>query len=317
MIERVLHVVRTMQKKLLLSAVCLLLTTEVSAHPASGIVVDRNGVVYFVYSRHGVMRVEPAGLITNIHADDKGGHWLTVDPRGVWSGANLREYEVVALDAGPANLIFATGGAPLVVGPEGTLYYGSNGDPQQSFPTGAKTVAKVSPRSQPSVFAPQLQEKLGDLKDGITGLAAGADGVIYVATWNGILKLSRSGDIVSIWHPVKSSDCDHDPADHKLENYDSPLLRGLGVDDDNNVFVAATSCHQVLRITPDGHVTSVLKAQRPWSPTGIAIYAKSIFVLEYTNANGPATEGWYPRVRKIDACGHISTLVSIEPDLKR
>jgi hypothetical protein len=74
----------------------------------------------------------------------------------------------------------------------------------------------------------------------------------------------------------------------------------------NNAFVAATSCHQVLRITPDGHVTSVLKARRPWSPTGIAIYGKSISVLEYTNANGPTTEGWYPRVRKIDASGHIS-----------
>src|SRR5271165_2804621 len=55
---------------------CFLLTKAAFAHPASGIVVDAQGRVYFVYTNLGVMRVEPSGKLTNIHKEDKGGHWL-------------------------------------------------------------------------------------------------------------------------------------------------------------------------------------------------------------------------------------------------
>lgn len=57
------------------------------------------------------------------------------------------------------------------------------------------------------------------------------------------------------------------------------------------MYVAATSCHRVLKITPDGQVTSILKSERPWSPTGVAVSGEDIYVLEYTNANGPAEAG--------------------------
>jgi hypothetical protein len=101
------------------------------------------------------------------------------------------------------------------------------------------------------------------LKDGITGLASGPDGSIYVATWNGIVKLKGDGSIAKTVHPVVVKGCDSDPADHYPANASSPLLRGLGVDSRGNVYVAATSCHRVLKITPDGQVTSILKSERP------------------------------------------------------
>jgi sugar lactone lactonase YvrE len=106
-------------------------------------------------------------------------------------------------------------------------------------------------------------------------------------------------------------DCDSDPADHNPANASSPLLRGLGVDSRGNVYVAATSCHRVLKITPDGQVTSILKSERPWSPTGVAVSGEDIYVLEYTNANGPATEGWRPRVRKIARDNTVTTLATV------
>jgi hypothetical protein len=34
-------------------------------------------------------------------------------------------------------------------------------------------------------------------------------------------------------------------------------------------------------------------------------------VLEYTNANGPATEGWFPRVRKIDKAGKVMMVADL------
>lgn len=60
-----------------LSLVCqfFLLPNAAFAHPASGIVVDVEGRVYFVY--RGVMRIDPSGKLTSIH-EDKGGHWLAL-----------------------------------------------------------------------------------------------------------------------------------------------------------------------------------------------------------------------------------------------
>ncbi len=113
------------------------------------------------------------------------------------------------------------------------------------------------------IFSPQLQQRLAELQDGITGLAAGPDGSIYVATWNGIVKLNRDGSIAKILNPVAVKDCESDPADHNPANASSPLLRSLAVDTGGNVYVAATSCHRLLKITPDGEVTSILKSERP------------------------------------------------------
>ena len=57
---------------LVLVSQCFLLTNAAFAHPGSGIVVDAQGRVYFIYSSHGIMRVEPSGKLTNIH-EGKGG----------------------------------------------------------------------------------------------------------------------------------------------------------------------------------------------------------------------------------------------------
>src|SRR5690348_8477975 len=204
-------------------------------------------------------------------------------------------------------------GAPLAIGTDGYLYYATDGSQQEAFPTGALTIARVSHDGEPALFSPSLKQKLAELDDGVTGLASGPDGSIYIATWKGLLVLDRNGSITRIVHPAVVNDCDWDPADHNPINASSPLFRGLGVDSHGNIFVAATSCHRVVKITPDGRVTSILKSERPWSPTGVAVQGEDIYVLEYTNANGPRTEGWYPRVRKSATDGTWKTLLTIPP----
>jgi len=297
---------------ILILSQCFFLTPAAFAHPASGIVIDAQGRVYFIYTNQGVMRIEPSGKLTNIRHEDKGGHWLALDGAGAFSKVTPKQFERITPDGAIPTLIFASGGAPVVVGSDGELYYGSNGSQEDSFPPGANTVARLSAGGRQDLFAPSLKDKLAELKDGITGLASGPDGSIYVATWNGIVKLKADGSIAKIVHPVVVKDCDSDPADHNPANASSPFFRGLGVDSRGNVYVAATSCHRVLKITPDGQVTSILKSERPWSPTGVAVSGEDIYVLEYTNANGPATEGWRPRVRKLAKDNTVTTLVSIE-----
>ena len=292
---------------------CLFLTNATFAHPASGIVVDAQGHIYFIWTNHGVMRLEASGKLANIH-EGKGGHWLALDAGGAFSKVTPKQFERITPDGAVPSLIFASGGAPLVVGVDGDLYYGSNGSEEDSFPPGAMTVAQLSASGRQVLFAPLLKQTLAELKDGITGLASGPDGSIYVATWNGIVTLKKDGSIAKIVHPVVVEDCDSDPADHNPANASSPLLRGLCVDPHGNAYVAATSCHRILKITPDGHVTSILKAERPWSPTGVAVSGDDIYILEYTNANGPATEGWRPRVRKLAKDNTVTTLVTVPPE---
>jgi hypothetical protein len=288
----------------------LFFTNTTFGHPASGIVVDAHGCVYFIYSSHGVMRVESSGALTNIH-EDKGGHWLALDTAGSFSKVTPKQFERITPDGVVPSLIFASGGAPLDVGPDGNLYYGGNGSQENPFSPGAKTVVRLSPKGVQDLFAPLLKQELDALKDGVTGLAAGPDGSIYVAMWSGIIKLKRDGSIVNVVYPVLVKDCDSDPADHNPANAGSPFLRGLAVDSQGDVYVAATSCHRVLKVTPDGKFSSILSAERPWSPTGVAIRDDEIYVLEYTNASGPATEGWRPRVRKIARDGTVTTLALV------
>ena len=53
-----------------------------------------------------------------------------------------------------------------------------------------------------------------------------------------------------------------------------------------------------------------MKAERPWSPTGIAVHGDAIYVLEYPNQMDEKREEWVPRVRKVSRDGKTATLVT-------
>jgi hypothetical protein len=164
---------------LILASQCFFVVNVAFAHPASGIGVDVQSHVYFIYSGRGVMRIEPSGKLTNIH-EDKGGYWLALDADGVFADVTPRQIERITPDGTIPSLIFASGGAPLIVSSDRALYYGSNGLPEDSFPPGALTVVRLSAGGRQDLFAPSLKQELGELHDGITGLASGTNGSIYL-----------------------------------------------------------------------------------------------------------------------------------------
>jgi hypothetical protein len=100
--------------------------------------------------------------------------------------------------------------------------------------------------------------------------------------------------------------------DSRTRFFHSPYLRGLDVTEEGTVYAAVTGCRCVVKITPEGRVETVLKAEQPWTPTGIAVRGKDVFVLEYTNANKPNT--WVPRVRKLGPDGKVAILATVAPD---
>jgi hypothetical protein len=52
------------------------------------------------------------------------------------------------------------------------------------------------------------------------------------------------------------------------------------VDNDGTIYAAAVGCHRVLKISREGKVEVVLKAERLWSPTGVAVRGGNVYVLE-------------------------------------
>ena len=91
--------------------------------------------------------------------------------------------------------------------------------------------------------------------------------------------------------------------------FHSPYLRGLAVTEEGTVYAAVNGCRCVVKITPKGKVETVLKSERPWSPTGVAVGGKHVFVLEYSNTD--KANGWAPRIRKLGADGEVAILATI------
>src|SRR5262249_27530754 len=150
-------------------------TTGAPAHPGSGIVVDPQGQVYFTHSGRGVAKIDAQGRLTYVH-DSKGGHWMCLDPEGRFSRTQPKFFERITPPGVTPALIFADGGSPVAVLRDGHLYYASN---DERMTPGGLQLTRMSPDGKLSLPVPGLRtttEKLG-----ITGLAAGPDGSLYVA----------------------------------------------------------------------------------------------------------------------------------------
>jgi sugar lactone lactonase YvrE len=290
---------------------CALTASQVSAHPSSGIVIDQNGHVFFTDSGGDgfLWKIDPGGKRTLVRKGRlQGLHWLTLDEKGLYSGEDLKKwfdrriipnFGRVAL-SGSRSALLQTDGCPVVVGPDGTLYFAKeNVEISRLSPDGTVTLLNSRVR--------ETTKKFGF----ITGLASSRDGSVYAACPNAILKVKSEGMVTTLVHPTSLKHLTPDldtPGDHE------PLLRGLAVDSRGAIYAAATGFHCVVRITADGKVETVLKAERPWSPTGVAVHDQSLYVLEYTNAESNNHEEWLTRVRKLGSDGKITTLTAISKE---
>jgi hypothetical protein len=268
------------------------------AHPGSGIVVDQQGQVFFQDSAaRTIWKIDSQGKVT-AHNNKIGGHWMALDTKDKFAHSDLKLVERISPDPLNPALLVADGGAPITVNVDNNLYYGVGISSEGKVDVG---MMKISPDDKQEQFAPDFAKSIVNL--GITGLASGPEGIIYAACLTGIFKVTTNGTYTTLVNPLVVKDCDQDAA--------TSFLRGLDVDSDGTVYAAASGCRCLVKITPDGKVATVLKAERPWSPTGVAIHKGDIYVLEYTNANGHLSEGWLPRVRKLSRDGTVTTLATI------
>ena len=114
-----------------------------SAHPASGIVVDPQGQVFFIYSGHGVCKIDTQGRLSYLHRS-RGGHWMCLDSAGAFSNCQPKFFERITPDGVSPAIIFADGGAPLVINNDGNFYYGSNPADGGDMPPGGLSVSRMA-----------------------------------------------------------------------------------------------------------------------------------------------------------------------------
>ncbi len=275
------------------------------AHPGAGIVVDPQGNVYFTHTGRGIGRIDPHGKLTYIY-ESGGGHWMCLDAAGSFAQTQPKFFKRITLPGIRPVLIFADGGSPVAVAEDGALYYVSN---DERMTPGGMHLSRLSTSGEASRVAPELDKITEEL--GITGLANGPGGTVYVACPNAVFKVKTNGTLSTVVNPIEPQDCDVDYPDHN-PNMKLPYLRGLAVDESGTVYAAGTGCHTVLKISPNGAIETILKVVRPWSPTGVAVHRGEVYVLEYTNANGGRDETWAWRVRKIGRDGNVMTLATPE-----
>ena len=68
----------------------------------------------------------------------------------------------------------------------------------------------------------------------------------------------------------------------------------------------------MLKITPDGRITTLLQLESPWAPTDLAVFGDIVYVLEYSHTAGDDRVEWMPRVRKITADGKSTIIMTVD-----
>ena len=288
----------------LLAIILLLVSNEVLAHPGSGIVVDREGNVYFVDTGSGVWKIDRNGKLTRLSGPAY--HWMAIDVDGRLTNATLPYFssgDATVSRVGVDPTLLLASDFPITVGRDGSLYYPwlPAGKQLQVFrlaPSGTTTVFKTLPANTES----------GPLR-WINGTAVGPDGSFYYTENRAVRRITLQGELTTVAVNVTLSGCDSVPG---VETNLGPYLRGLDVDAQGTVYVAATGCGAVLKITADKKVTTVLRTSRPWAPTGVAVSGNDLYVLEYLHTVGDNRREWLPRVRKLTSDGHVVTVATID-----
>lgn len=278
----------------------ILVSTIVYAHPGSGIVIDKNGTVYFTDTGKGVWRIGANGKISYLPAPEF--HWMAIDEPAYFANSpkSFGNYfeRVTPPNSKPALIMCSD--FPLVIGKDGNIYYANTG------PDIAKIICRT-PDGKESVVASNEIFKF------INGIAAGPDGSLYIteasnAKMNTIRKVTMNGTVSTI-----ATYAGQGP-NNELSETEPSYCRGLYVDSTGTIYVAATGSRSILRITPQGKLITILQTTNPWRPTGVAIFHGEVYMLEWHDVKPEKSEvrsAWIPRVRKIGLDGKVTTLATV------
>ncbi len=290
------------------------------AHPASGIVVDRAGQVYFS-DLETIWKLDAQGKLSVVRAGVSGRHVheLMLDEAGNLYGADIsydapRWISAVWQITAPGKFSYLL--APTDNPPPGmSLWRDRQGNMylfEQNNHTKQETLLL---RRTPDGTVTTLAGGRFGFADGqgakaqfssVGGMAWGADGALYLTDGTAVRKVKMDGTVSTLTRALDKQPPAAQPVSMGLH----ASVMGLTVDARNNVYAADYGNRRVLSISPDGRVMSVAHAEAPYSPTGVAIAANGdLYMLEVGFT--PPTTYTGPRVRRLSPDGQIVVLAEI------
>src|SRR5437879_2551033 len=280
----------------------VLFPASIMAHPGSGIVVDRRGEVYFIDTGAGVWKIDLQGKLTQLPGPKF--HWMAIDSDDRFRTTELptgARGDITRVGATPTLLVASD--FPIAISSSGNLYY-------PSYSSGSSLqMMELTPAGRTSVLTNLSAARGGDLRH-VNGLTAGPDGSLYYSEDNAIGRINARGQVSTVIANLTLPTCVSIPGTTR------PMLRGLAADSQGTIYVAASGCGSVLKVSSRGQVTTLLQLQSPWTPTAVALFGSDVYVLEYlqTAASMEPEDrlAWLPRVRRITADGHGSIIASVD-----
>jgi sugar lactone lactonase YvrE len=109
---------------------------------------------------------------------------------------------------------------------------------------------------------------------------------------------------------VASGLIDQDPRDPPHRRGPSMTINrlyGLAVDESGEVFVAYRAGRRVMRVSPEGELETLHESEGRWSPIGVAVHNKAVYVLEVSDKSIEQL-----RVLRIPAEGKAETVVTLD-----
>lgn len=290
---------------------------NVRAHEGWGIVVDRQGQIYFSdIPTNTIWRITREGKL-EAFLSNKHSHALVLGEDGSIYGTQEHHAAAVgsvwriAPDGSFSNVFtpapdFPLNLHPFIIDHDGNIYSTNS----ISFPNQSDKVMLL--RSTPDGNVTVLAGSARGYRDGrgseaqfsgIDGMAWAADGSLYVTDGVRVRRITMDGVVTTLGKGTLT-----------IPSYGEDLM-GLAVSPSGSVYVADYSQRRVLQLMPDGNTRTISETGLFWSPTGIAIVGDDLYVLEHLRMPlvilGNIGIGAYARVRRISPDGTAIRIATV------
>lgn len=294
------------------------------AHPASGIVLDSAGDIYFS-DLETIWKIDTSGKLSVFRAGVSGRHVheLAIDEQGNIYGADL-SYESQKFISGI-----------WTMSPDGKFEYlleptdkpptamsiwrdrkGNNYFIDQNNHTKTRTLLL---RRAPDGKVTTLAGGAYGHADGqgaaakfssVGGVAFGRDGNLYLADGAAVRKVGMDGTVVTLADGLNARTSEDKPT---LFGGSYGSLAGVAVDAAENVYVADAGNRRLFKISLGGKTEVLLRTDPPYFPNGVVAGPGGIiYVLEMGFTLPASWSG--PRVRKLTAEGKNEILATVGAD---
>lgn len=274
------------------------------AHPGAAIVVGLDGRIYFVDTGRGIFEIGTDGRLSR--HDGPAFHWFTMDATSRFAKTPwpaIPDAEIRAVGLNPTLVLSSD--FPVTIARDGALYFPERG------PGKRWRMIRITPSGSRSVHSTLPDEERPDGSvSWINGIAAGADGFLYYTHDRKLRKIDGRGTVSTVATDVRVPNCVPIPG---IGEELRPYLRGVDVAPGGTAFIAAAGCGAVLKVSPTGDVTPILRTTAPYSPTAVAVSQGEVYVLEYLHTASDNRREWLARVRKVTRNGSVLTLANLKP----